>query len=98
MIAAEPALAERVTAAIRVGGRRWNLRIDDAVEVKLPEEDPAAAWSRLAELDRQHGFLRRGLASVDMRLPDRLVVTLPNAAILQPHAGRRPIPGVDHET
>lgn len=98
MIAAEPALAERVTAAIRVAGRRWNLRIDDAVEIKLPEDEPAAAWSRLAELDRQHGLLRRGLSSVDLRLPDRLVVTLPEAAALQPRAGRRPVPGVDHET
>ena len=98
MIAAEPALAERVTAAIRVGGRRWNLRIDDATEIKLPEDGPAAAWTHLAKLDREQGLLRRGLASVDMRLPDRLVVTLPNAGILQPRSGRRPVPGVDHET
>src|SRR5207237_8884513 len=50
-LASEPELAMRVTAAVRVGGRRWNLRVDDVIDVLLPEESAAAAWSRLAELE-----------------------------------------------
>src|SRR5690606_4700535 len=42
MLARVPALAERVTAAVRVGGRRWNLRIDNRVDVKLPEDGALA--------------------------------------------------------
>src|SRR5437773_216392 len=33
MLATEPELAARVSAAIRVGDRRWNLRIDNAIDV-----------------------------------------------------------------
>src|SRR6059058_2562063 len=50
-LANEPELAARVTAAVRVGGRRWNLRIDDVIDVLLPEENIETAWSRLAQLE-----------------------------------------------
>src|SRR5207248_9698143 len=69
-----PEPAARVRAAGRVDGRRWNLRIDDAIDVMLPEDDPSAAWSRLAVLERGNGLLQREVKSVDLRLPDRLVL------------------------
>lgn len=74
MLAAEPALLDRVKAAIRVGGRRWNVRLKNDVDVRLPEEDPAAAWKRLAEYERRHGVLERDVQSLDLRIPDRLIV------------------------
>jgi cell division protein FtsQ len=73
-LASEAELAARVTAAVRVGGRRWNLRIDDVIDVLLPEEGAAAAWSRLAELERANALLKRDVQTVDLRLPDRLVL------------------------
>jgi cell division protein FtsQ len=74
MLASEPELAARVTAAVRVGGRRWNLRIDDAIDVLMPEENPGNAWNRLAELERTSFLLKRDVQAVDLRLPDRLVL------------------------
>ncbi len=71
---AEPDLAARVTAAMHVGGRRWNLRIDNAIDVLLPADDPAAAWADLARLERSSAILKRDVQAIDMRLPDRLVV------------------------
>lgn len=76
-LAAEPELAGRVKAAVRVGGRRWNLRLDDVasgIDVRLPEAQAAAAWTRLAKLEREHQLLERKLVMIDLRLPDRLVV------------------------
>ncbi len=74
MLASEPDLAARVTVAVRVGGRRWNLRLDNAIEVLLPADDPAAAWADLARLERSSAILQRDVQAIDMRLPDRLVV------------------------
>ena len=74
MLAVEPALAAHVAAAVRVGGRRWNLHLDNNVDIALPEEDAAAAWRRLAQLERSDGILEREIQEVDLRLPDRLVV------------------------
>src|SRR5207237_9035286 len=47
LLAREPELASRVTAAVRVDDRRWNLRIGNAVDVLLPEANIAEAWARL---------------------------------------------------
>jgi len=76
MLGREPALAARVTVATRVGGRRWDLRIDNAIDVLLPEQNPAGAWAQLAQLDRSSGVLKRDVQAVDMRLPDRFVLRL----------------------
>jgi cell division protein FtsQ len=76
MLATEPDLAARVSAAIRVGDRRWNLRIDNAIEVLLPADSPASAWAQLASLERSSAILKRDVQAVDVRLPDRLVLRM----------------------
>jgi cell division protein FtsQ len=74
LLAREPELRERVTAAVFVGKRRWNLRFDNGVDVKLPEENPGEAWSRLADLQSQHGILEKDVRIIDLRLPDQVVL------------------------
>jgi cell division protein FtsQ len=83
MLASERALAARITAAVRVGSRRWNLRIDDAVDVLLPEENPELAWHQLAELERSSNLLKRDVQTVDLRLPDRLVLRVTGSSAPQ---------------
>lgn len=70
----EPELAERVVAAVWVSDRRWNLRLEGGIEVRLPELGAEEAWSLLARLERQQGVLERDVAMIDMRLADRLVL------------------------
>ena len=76
MLASNPDLAARVTAAVRVGDRRWNLRIDNAIDVLLPSEWTAVAWSQLAQLERSSTVLKREVLTIDLRLPDRLVLRI----------------------
>jgi cell division protein FtsQ len=88
LLAQDAELAARVTAAVWVGNRRWNIRLDNGVDVRLPEVNGAAAWAELATLQRQHGLIDRDLTAIDMRQPDRLVVRLTPEA-----AARRRDPG-----
>ncbi|MBI5121102.1 MAG: FtsQ-type POTRA domain-containing protein [Rhodospirillales bacterium] len=91
-LSAEPALAPRVKAAVRVGGRRWNLKLDDiasGIDVRLPEAQTAAAWTRLARLERDYQLLERNLMMIDLRLPDRLVVGAPEDAAVDPKAVKK---------
>jgi cell division protein FtsQ len=74
LLTAEPALQSHVTAAVRVGGRRWNIEFDNGIEVALPEDNTAAAWHRLAALDRSDHVLERNVQAIDLRLPDRMVL------------------------
>jgi cell division protein FtsQ len=81
MLSAAPDLMQRVTAAVWVGGRRWNLRLEDQIDVRLPEQNPEGAWKKLVELDQEHALLDRDITTVDMRIPDRLIVRMrPEAA------------------
>jgi cell division protein FtsQ len=69
-----PDLQKRVVAAVRVGERRWNLRLNNGADVMLPEGHEAQAIDRLMQLQQDHALLDRPLAAIDMRLGDRLVV------------------------
>ncbi|MEQ8603535.1 MAG: FtsQ-type POTRA domain-containing protein [Marivibrio sp.] len=85
---AEPAMKARVRAAVWMGERRWNLRFDNGVDVRLPEDDPQAAWARLARLERDHEILARAVAAIDLRQPDRLIVRMTRDGALQINARR----------
>lgn len=77
LLAREPELAARVKAAIRVGNRRWNIKLDDVekgLEARLPELDTEAAWHRLAELEKTRALSGKQITMIDLRVPDRLVL------------------------
>ena len=90
LLANEPDLAARVTAAVLVGDRRWNVRIDNTIDVMLPEDDMTGAWARLAQLERTNRLLQRDVQTVDLRLPDRLVVRVTETAPKESPAAKKP--------
>jgi cell division protein FtsQ len=67
-------------AAIFVGERRWNLRLKDGLDIRLPENDIDKALAALSKLDQEDKLFSRDIVAVDMRLPDRLVVQLSDDA------------------
>jgi cell division protein FtsQ len=71
-----PELRAQVRAAILVAERRWNLRLRNGMDVRLPEEDVAGALQRLTALDKEKNLLARDIVAVDLRLSDRVTVRL----------------------
>jgi cell division protein FtsQ len=84
LLAAHRPILERTQALVRVGERRWNLRLHNGVDVLLPEGQEAPALNRLAEMHSRHALLDRPLVAIDMRLPDRLVLRQPPPPEPQP--------------
>jgi cell division protein FtsQ len=90
-----PAIRDQVRASILVADRRWNLKLRNGIDVRLPEADPAGALALLASLDRDKRLLTRDVTAVDLRLPDRVTVRLSDSAaqareeLLRPKKGRR---------
>jgi len=76
ILAREPELSKRFTAAVWVGDRRWNIRLTGGVEVKLPEKDPEAAWQALADLQTHQQLLDRDIRAIDLRAPGKLFIKL----------------------
>ncbi len=76
LLSDKPGLKGRVRAAVRVAERRWNLKLDNGVEIRLPEENVAYAIGKINQLDRDHGLLSSDIAAVDLRIPDRITIRL----------------------
>jgi cell division protein FtsQ len=75
-LAQYPSIRQQVKAVIFVGERRWNLRMADGVDVRLPEKDVGAALATLTKLDKDENLFSRDITAIDLRLPDRLTVRL----------------------
>jgi len=75
-----PRVRSVTKAAIFVGQRRWNLRLKDGLDVRLPETDVGKALARLSTYDREDHLFSRDIVAIDMRLPDRLIVQLSDDA------------------
>ena len=75
-----PQVRSVTKAAIFVGERRWNLRLKDGLDVRLPENDVGNALAALSRLDKDEKLFSRDIVAVDMRLPDRLIVQLSDEA------------------
>jgi cell division protein FtsQ len=80
LIARYPAIREHLRASVLVAERRWNLRLDNGIDVRLPESDPAGALDRLVALARDKQLLAKDITVIDLRLPDRISVRLSDAA------------------
>ncbi len=69
-------LRDRIRAGIYIAGRRWTLKMDNGVEIELPEKDPADAVAHLATVEHDGHILEKDVISVDLRVPGRLMARL----------------------
>src|ERR1700692_3080795 len=80
LLARYPQVNSVTKAAIFVGERRWNLRLKDGLDIRLPENEVGNALAALSTLDKEDRLFSRDIVAVDMRLPDRLTVQLSDDA------------------
>jgi cell division protein FtsQ len=80
LVADYPVVNSQLKAAIFVGERRWNLRLKDGLDIRLPETDVGRALAALVKYDREDKLLSRDITAIDMRLPDRMTVRLSEEA------------------
>jgi len=71
----------RIRAYRRVADRRWDIVLDNGVEIKLPEHDFETRLAQMITLDSAQDLLARDVLTIDLRLKDRLSVTLSDEAM-----------------
>jgi len=76
LLARYPQVRAATKAAVFVGERRWNLRLKDGLDIRLPENDVGNALAALSKLDKEDRLFSRDIIAIDMRLADRLTVQL----------------------
>jgi len=78
------ALKSKMLAALRVGDRRWTLKLRTGTEIMLPDDNIEVALNSLTELQQEHGVLERDFAVIDLRLLDRITLRNREAAAVAP--------------
>jgi cell division protein FtsQ len=82
LIEAAGPLKSRIRAGTLVAGRRWTLKMDNGMDVRLPESGAADALARLVKLEHEQKILEKDVLAVDLRMADRVVVRLTEEAAL----------------
>jgi cell division protein FtsQ len=73
-------LKSRIRAGTLVSGRRWTLKMDNGMDVRLPELGAADALARLVKLEREQKILEKDVLAIDLRMSDRVIVRLTEEA------------------
>lgn len=75
-------LKSRIRAGTLVSGRRWTLKMDNGMDVRLPELGVVQAIVRLVKLEEEQKILEKDVLAIDLRMADRVVVRLSEEAAL----------------
>ncbi len=70
-----PKIRKQLVFAVRIGNRRWNIKINRGITVKLPEKELRYAFSVLDEISNSDGFFNDDIEEIDLRIPDRVILT-----------------------
>jgi cell division protein FtsQ len=73
-------IKSRIRAGTLVSGRRWTLKMDNGMDVRLPELGAADALARLVKLEQEQKILEKDVLAIDLRMADRVVVRLTEEA------------------
>jgi cell division protein FtsQ len=80
MLGRYPLIRQAVEASVYVAERRWNLRLKNGIDVRLPDSDVEQALQTLVALDRDKKILSRDITAIDLRMPTQVTVQLSDAA------------------
>lgn len=72
-----PDVYQYVRAAVRVGDRRWNLKLFNAetgLEILLPESNVLEALQRLDNHNKKDKLIKRQLVAIDLRTKDKVIL------------------------
>lgn len=67
----DPAVSQDIYSATWVSNRRWDIRFNDGLIVKLPENDISKAWQRLMQIKEVEGAFSH-LKAIDLRIADKI--------------------------
>ena len=74
LVRSRPELLQKLEVLVRVDTRRWDLRLKNGTLIKLPALNQEDAMARLDTLIATRRVLDQGLAEIDLRDPNALIV------------------------
>jgi cell division protein FtsQ len=81
ILAGHPVISKRVSGALFISQRRWDLVLDGALRVKLPESEIPYALRQLEKLAQEGKLNPQVVRTLDLRQVDRMYITLTPEAL-----------------
>ncbi|MCZ2328663.1 cell division protein FtsQ/DivIB [Bartonella sp. F02] len=85
-LSAYPHLHTRIRSYVRVGDRRWDIFLDNGMQIMLPEKKAIERLASLIERGVIEDLLSRNILSIDLRLSDRMTVALSDEELARYYA------------
>jgi len=76
----DPALSSNVYSATWIGNRRWDIRFENGLLIKLPESNISEAWQHLIKIYNTPGSIV-GLKIIDLRISDKIYLEYDDSVI-----------------
>ena len=70
----DPILYKRISSIIRVSEYRWNIRFDNELEVKLPDENVERAWKKIIKMNKDKMLFLPENSAVDLRISNKIYI------------------------
>lgn len=80
IFAIDSILSQQVYSATFVGNRRWDIRLDNGLLIKLPENNIAGAWSNLIKIYNLPGSLD-GIRVIDLRIAGKVYLQYDDSGV-----------------
>lgn len=80
IFAIDPDLSEKVYSATWVGSRRWDIRLENNLLIKLPELNISEAWHHLIKIYNMPGSIN-GLKIIDLRVSGKVYLEYDDSVI-----------------
>jgi len=78
-----PEVRKKLSSLVRIRQRRWDLRLDNTIQVKLPEDKVEDALARLSLLIEKKRISSDETSIVDLRLPKQIILRTTKAAAVR---------------
>ena len=70
-----PKIRKQLVYAVRIGKRRWDIKINRGVTIKLPEKGIMHALGIVDEVSDNNGFFHKDIEAIDLRMRDRITIS-----------------------
>ena len=77
IMAINPEISSRIYSATWVGNRRWDLRFDNSLLIKMPSSQITNSWKKLVKLYNTNGSFYN-LKTIDLRIKDKIYLEYNN--------------------
>jgi cell division protein FtsQ len=74
MLKVEPELFSHINSIVRISERRWNIRLDNKIEIKMPEDNFEKAWQTVIKLYKKNELFNSEIKVLDLRIANKIFV------------------------